>query len=81
MPLISALVLVMAVDAVRRKRKALVSSRAGLSGGMVRDDIVVKVDGIILEGGFLNWREVDIWFWDLLQGCLPSYMKSLVQQG
>ena len=40
MPLISALVLVMAVDAVRRKRKALVSSRAGLSGVVGGDDIV-----------------------------------------
>ena len=52
MPLISALVLVMAVDAVRRKRKALVSSRAGLSGVVVGDDIVVKVDRIVLEAGF-----------------------------
>ena len=42
------------MDAVRRKRKALVSSRAGLSGVVGGDDIVVKVDGFILEGGFLN---------------------------
>ena len=47
MPSICALVLVMAVDAVRRKRKALVSSRAGLSGVVGGDDIVVKADRII----------------------------------
>ena len=48
---ICALVLVTAADAVRRKRKALVSSRAGLGGVVARDDIVVKVDKIILEDG------------------------------
>lgn len=54
MPSICALVLVTAVDAVRRNRKALVSSRAGLSGVVVGDDIVAKVNRIILEGGDLN---------------------------
>lgn len=44
--------LVTAVDAVRRKRKALVSSRVGLSGVVWGDDIVVKVYRIILEDGF-----------------------------
>ena len=54
MPSICVLVWVTAVDAVRRKRKALVSSRAGLSGVVGRDDIVVKADGVVLKGGFLN---------------------------
>ena len=34
------------------KSKALVSSRVGLSWVVARDDIVVKVDRIILEDGF-----------------------------
>ena len=51
---ICALVLVTAVDAVRRKRKALVSSRAGLSGVVGGDDIVVKVDGINLDDRSLD---------------------------
>ena len=49
---ICALVLITAADAVRRKRKALVSSRAGLGAVVARDDIVVKVDRIFLGDDF-----------------------------
>ena len=78
MPSNCALVLVTAVDAVRRKRKALVSSRAGLSGVVVGDDIVVKVDRIILEGGFKIGGE---WIFGLgtCYKAVPIYMRSQVQ--
>ena len=83
MPSISALVLVTAVDAVRRNRKALVSSRVGLSGVVVGDDIEVKVDKIVLEGSCKIGENDTTWmfgFKDVLQGYLPNYTRSQVQQ-
>ena len=77
--------LVTAVDAVRRNRKALVSSRAGLSGAVVAvgDDILVKYDETYIEGGCrigengMNWT----FALNVLQGYLPSHMRWQVRQG
>ncbi len=65
MPSICALVLVTAVDAVRRNRKALVSSRVGLSGVVVGDDIVVKFHNTILENGCIVGENDTTWMFGL----------------
>ena len=84
----------MAVDAVRRNRKAFVISRAGLSGVEVvgGDDILGKYDEICIEDCcrvgendmYCRVGENDMyWTFGLneLQGCLPSHMRWQARQG
>ena len=74
----------MAVDAVRRNRKAFVISRAGLSGVEVvgGDDILGKYDEIYIEGCCRVGENDMYWTFGLneLQGCLPSHMRWQVRK-